>query len=301
LSHQHTNNTYRQILSNEVPFNKPKIVNQLLHSSLSKSVIMTVIQLKTKPTDYLKSQPVLLQINLVTSKTKINNNYITRIWTNNQLPHNMRSTNSTHSIYSKDKMNENNMSQLTALINPYAKKSKEQTLLTTQLNEHNNSASTTQCDIDQIGTQYSEANNDRWTNIQFTKNLKPITHMNSTFTSPNPFTPLSDDESRESTPLKPAATNTIVDLNTQFSNNNTSSELTDTNNTNTRTTAHSESQPTRFQPESPLHTRAQPNNTRTKLSNENTVTFRDQKVSPVNDSKTNATPKNMSTTSINPS
>jgi hypothetical protein len=65
------------------------------------------------------------------------------------------------------------MSQLTTLINPYAKKSKEQTLLTTQLHEHNNSASTTQCDIDQIGTQYSEASNDQWTTIQFTKNLKP--------------------------------------------------------------------------------------------------------------------------------
>jgi hypothetical protein len=52
-----------------------------------------------------------------------------------------------------------------------------------------------------------------------------------------------------------------------------------------------------FQPESPLHTRSQANNTRTKLRNENTVTFRDQKVSPLNDSKTNATPKNISATS----
>jgi hypothetical protein len=144
-------------------------------------------------------------------------------------------------------MNENHMSQLTTLIIPYAKKIKEHTLLITQLNNHNNSASTTQCDIDQIGTQNSDASNEQWTNIQVTKHLQPVTtSTSSTFSSPNPFTPLSEDESPEPTPLKSSATNTIGDQNTQLTNNSTPSELTDTNNAYIRTTVHHGLHPTIF-------------------------------------------------------
>jgi hypothetical protein len=57
------------------------------------------------------------------------------------------------------------------------------------------------------------------------------------------------------------------------------------------------SHPGIIQTESSLHTRAQTNNTQTKISNDNTVHFWDQSLLQVMEKKTTATPKNMSTTS----
>jgi hypothetical protein len=158
-----------------------------------------VHKIKTKTSELI----IIQTINFQTTDFNSSNSTKSSSTTNSasyQKINSPRTINSTQINKTKlHKMNENNMSQLMTLINPYAKKNKQNTLIA-QLNE-NTTSPTTQ--VSQLNTQDTDEESSQWTSIQTKRSHKTsTTQVNLAFSSVNPFAPLSELCSTNSAPLK---------------------------------------------------------------------------------------------------